>query len=213
MEATDWFDIYKALHECLIDRFDGGHPKEFLKRDGLPPLKFAGLERPQIRFGIPDADRATSHLRTRWVLKRHVNYLANCFDVPSRKLQNRRGKGDGVRIRRQYGTRTGCQKRFIISKTAFGASSRHSRHPGGAIPALAQSGPSAAPGLAKVAQGQSPRSTHNLTVMADASRAKGLICHLVQNDPSDTRRMPRLTDACRTMLVSRPGARNHLALA
>ena len=73
--------------------------------------------------------------------------------------------------------------------------------------------PSAAPGLAKVAQGQSPRSTHNLTVMADASRAKGLICHLVQNDPSDTRRMPRLTDACRTMLVSRPGARNHLALA
>ena len=45
------------------------------------------------------------------------------------------------------------------------------------------------------------------------SRAKGLICHLVQNDPSNTRQMPRLTDACRTMLVSRPGARNHLALA
>ena len=85
--------------------------------------------------------------------------------------------------------------------------------PGASYRALARSGPSAAPGLAKVAQGQSPRSTCSLTVMADASRAKGLICHLVQNDPLDTRRMPRLTDACRTMLVSRPGARNHLALA
>ena len=59
--------------------------------------------------------------------------------------------------------------------------------------------------------GAPPREGRSKT--ADASRAKGLICHLVQNDPSDIRRMPRLTDACRTMLVSRPGARNHLALA
>jgi hypothetical protein len=38
----------------------------------------------------------------------------------------------------------------------------------------------------------------SLTVMADANTAEGFICHLVQNDPSDTRRMPRLTDACQT---------------
>ena len=84
--------------------------------------------------------------------------------------------------------------------------------PGGVIPRPSAVRPVGGPGLAKVAQGQSPRSTCSLTVMADASRAKGLICYLVQNDPLDTRRMQRLTDACRTMLVSRPGARNHLAL-
>ena len=42
MEATDWFDIYKAL-ECLIDRFDGGHPKEFLKRDWAPAAEVCRL--------------------------------------------------------------------------------------------------------------------------------------------------------------------------
>ena len=42
MEATDWFDIYKAL-ECLIDRFDGGNPNEFSKRDWAPAAEVKRL--------------------------------------------------------------------------------------------------------------------------------------------------------------------------
>lgn len=41
-EATDWFDIYKAL-ECLIDRFDRGDVSKFLERDWAPAAEVKRL--------------------------------------------------------------------------------------------------------------------------------------------------------------------------